>query len=148
MNGLPLLLALLQLYPQTPARRCLEARREAIAAALEAGEREYGVPAGLLLATAFVETWVGCHPGEGDGWGAPVDVRHRHTAGTWRHAAAALARSRAVCGTWAGALGRFRSGLCRPWQRAHLGYAPMVLRLTRRVYGRAGASLPAVLAGD
>lgn len=120
---------------------CLERRREEIAAIAARAERETGVPAGLLLVVGMNETHLGCARNEGGGWGAPINRHHRHTAGTPLRAAQALAWSYRVCGTWEGAVGRFRSGLCRPWQRAHVLSTAYRVRQTRALYEL--AELPA-----
>lgn len=127
------LAALLALFPHFPTRPCVVQRTHAITTALVEGERAHGVPPALLAAVAFHETHLGCDAGEGGNWGAPTDRRHRHTAGTPLDAARALARSYAVCGDWAGAVGRFRSGLCRPFNPAHRAYVRSVLRLRARL---------------
>lgn len=127
-----ILTALLALLPG-PQSRCIERHRPQIVAAAVSGERDRGVPAAVLLVVGFAETHLGCDAGEGGGWGAPIDMRHRHQAGTSDHAARALARSYAVCGTWAGAIGRFRSGLCTPWQLEHRAYVRRVLRIATRL---------------
>lgn len=131
-----LILTLLSLWPHgMPARRCVRDRADEIAAHLDAGLAEHGVPPEILASVGWHETWLGC-AGERD-WGAPVDRRHRHTAGTPGHAARALARSLAVCGSWPAAVARFRSGLCRPRRPEHLHYVASVMRLAERL--RAGA---------
>lgn len=108
-----MIMALLARFNHMPARHCIESRQQQIAQHL-VNAREIGVPPSLMLSVSFHESWVGCHPGEGGNWGAPVDRSHRHTAGTPEHAARALATSYRVCGTWSGAISRFRSGLCDP----------------------------------
>lgn len=129
-----LVLTLLAIWPRMAARRCLESRADEIADHLETGRTAHGVPPEILASVGWHETWLGCHPGEGGGWGAPIDVRHRHTAGTPEHAARALARSYAVCGTWRGAVTRFRSGLCRlPAGDSREQYVASVMRLARRL---------------
>lgn len=129
-----LLLALLVIFPHFPMRPCIERRVNEIESSLARAETEYGVPAGILLSVGFHETHAGCDRNEGGGWGAPVDNQHRHTAGTSDHAARALARSYTVCGTWLGAVNRFRCGLCQcRGSQAH--YPPSVRRLTCRLYG-------------
>jgi hypothetical protein len=135
-----LLAALLTIFPHAPARACLVARTDALAAALASAEASRGVPAGLMLAVAFRETWVGCHPHEGGNWGAPRPGANRHLAGTPDDAARAMARSYAVCGSWAGAVGRYRSGLCAPWNPVHRAYVAATLRLAARLYAAAGVA--------
>jgi hypothetical protein len=115
-----------------PARHCIEHRFEEISTAASDASERYGVPPALLLSVGFHETWLGCH-GERD-WGAPVDRRHRHTAGTPSNAAASLAVGLRVCGSWRGAITRFRSGLCNvPEGDPRRDYVRSVLRLSRRV---------------
>lgn len=121
---------------------CLERRRLEIAEIAAEAERVTGVPAGLLLVVGMNETHLGCARGEGGGWGAPVDRNHRHTAGTPLRAAQALQASYRVCGTWEGAVGRFRSGLCRPWQRVHRQSVAYRLRVTRDLYELADLPVP------
>lgn len=119
MSGWVLVAALLSAYPRSPARRCLEDRHDAIARAIDAAEREVPtVPPALLVAVGYYESWLGCHPRSGGCWGAPRDARHRYLAGTPADAARALARSLERCGDRAGAVRRFRVGLCNPRRQA------------------------------
>jgi hypothetical protein len=131
-----LLTALLATFTHMPARHCIERRFDEITTAAGDASDRFGVPPALLLSVGFHETWLGCH-GERD-WGAPVDRRHRHTAGTPADAAASLAIGLRVCGTWNGAITRFRSGLCSvPPGDPRRDYVRSVLRLQRRVIARA-----------
>lgn len=123
------LLALLALYPRSPAAECVRARLPRLAAAADSAAREHGVPVALLVAVAWHESHLGCHPASGGCWGAPVSPQHRLTAGGAMHAARALATGRARCGTWEGAVRRFRGGACT----GHDGYAARVLRTARGV---------------
>lgn len=142
-----LLAALFASVPRVPQpqRGRLAARHDAIVAAAVDAYAAHGVAPAVLLVTAFLETHIGTDDNEGNGWGAPASVRARHVAGTSDHAARALARSFAVCGSWTGAVGRFRSGLCRPWQAAHRAYVRTAMGLVVRVHGGAGVPLPAAL---
>jgi hypothetical protein len=136
-----ILAVLLALHrPPQPHRTCIEAHRAQIEAAGAEAE-SIGVPAAILFAVARRESHFACAPGERS-WGAPVDRRHRHTAGGPMHAARALARSFAVCGTWRGAVGRFRSGLCDPWQPMHRSYVASVMRDVETIHARTGTPLP------
>jgi hypothetical protein len=137
-----LLAALLGMLGHSRHTPCIERHRDAIAERAAAAETAHGVPPAVLLVVGLLESHWGCHPASGGCWGAPVDRRHRLTAGTPDHAARALARSRAVCGSWAGAIARFRSGLCAPWQPAHRAYVATALRLVARAHARAGAPAP------
>lgn len=137
-----LLTALLAHFPHMHARACIEARQLEIVQHL-ANSESMGVPAGITLSVAFHETWVGCHPGEGGGYGAPIDMQHRHTAGTPEHAIRALRRSFEHCGDWTGAVTRFRSGLCRlPPADPRNGYVRSVLALTRDLYSAVPGAPP------
>lgn len=132
-QGLALLVAaLLEHFTHMPARRCIERRQHVIVGHLHAAE-ELGVPAALMLSVAWHESWAGCHPNEGGGWGAPTSRSQRHAAGTPEQAAHALRWSFDVCGDWAGAVLRFRSGLCRLSARRvrELEYQRSVLALAR-----------------
>lgn len=142
MNADILLSALLSLYRHINYRECIEANRFHIASVADEGEREYGVPAGLSLVTGFFETHLGCAHGEGGNWGAPIDRFHRHTAGAPMQAVRAIASSYRVCGTWIGAVGRFRSGLCRPVHAQHRETATIRVSTVRRIYQRAGLPVP------
>lgn len=135
--------ALLRRYPNTPARACIEAHQIEIVDHLVAAER-LGVPPGLALAVAFHETHVGCDTNEGGGWGAPIDMRHRHTAGTPEHAVRALRRSFDVCHRgWVEAVSRFRSGLCYlPRDDRRRGYVRSVLQLAGVIYRAVDGSNP------
>lgn len=138
-----LLTALLSIFPTTPARDCLTARRERIAAQVDESVRAFPtVRPALLMAVAFSETHLGCDRNEGGGWGAPINPQQRHRAGTHLHAARALARSLVVCrGSELGALRRFRTGLCDPMRqsssptvgRVGEAYGRRTLRLAQRM---------------
>lgn len=141
MNTLLLLTTLLGMFPHSPQRECMERRTHEIAAMADAGFTNHAVPPAVLLTIGYLETHLGCDAGEGGGWGAPISRFHRHTAGTSDHAARALARSFAVCGTWRSAISRFRYGLCHPIHTA--GYAPDgAMRIAERISARAGVPLP------
>lgn len=80
-------------------------------------------------------------------WGAPSSSRDRHTPGTPDDAARALATGYAVCGSWRGAITRFRSGLCnanwlnRPELRIEVTrYVDRVTRLSQRLEAYATAT--------
>lgn len=132
-----LLAALLAAFTHMPARHCIEARADEIATAAADASSAHGVPPALLLSVGFHETWLGCH-GERD-WGAPMDRRHRRTAGTPDDAARALATGYRVCGTWPGAVSRFRSGLCTTQRTTVREYVASVMRLASRISVRAEA---------
>ncbi len=137
-----LLAVLMRLAPHSSCTPCLVRRASEIAARADAAALTTGVPPGLLLAVGWYESRLGCDPRSGGSWGAPINARHRGTAGTHDHAARALARSYRVCGTWLGAVTRFRSGRCR-FNRTLVGYeASEALRLTERVYTRADVPVP------
>lgn len=125
--------AILALFPHLLYRPCIEARRARIVAVAEASAPT--VPPAVLLSVALHESHFGCAPGSGGCWGAPVDPVHRHDAGTPAQAARALATGYRVCGTWAGAVGRFRSGLCAPTSAVHRRYVATVMALAARVGG-------------
>jgi hypothetical protein len=127
-----LLAALLALFPTSPSRPCIEARAAQITADAGAAARRYGVPPALLLAVGFVETHLGCDRASGGCWGAPISPERRGTAGTVDHAARALASGYAACGSWPGAVCRFRCGLCRCPLR-HERYQRVALALAARL---------------
>lgn len=144
MNIATLLAALLAIFPRSPALVCLRSRADTIAAQARDAAAHRGVPAGLLLAVGFMESHLGCARSSGGCWGAPIDPQHRGTAGTPDHAAQALATSFRVCGSWDGAVCRFRCGLCRCPDR-HTRYAANAIGLARRIYTTAGEPVPAAL---
>jgi hypothetical protein len=127
-----LLSALLTLFPASPSRSCIEARAAQITADVGAAARRHGVPPALLLAVGFVETHLGCDRASGGCWGAPISPERRGTAGTVDHAARALASGYAACGSWPGAVCRFRCGLCRCPPR-HERYQRVALSLAARL---------------
>lgn len=136
-----LIAALLALFVRSPHHDCIARREPEIARRLTVADQTYGVPPGVLLVVAALESHLGCAAGSGGCWGAPIDPRHRGTAGTSDHAARALARGYAVCGTWIGAIRRFRSGLC--FREPPVGYtARTAVRLIERVYDDAGVARP------
>jgi len=117
------------------AASCIEERRDAIVANLNAGEGKYGVPAGLMMVVAFNETHLGCDAREGGNWGAPISATRRHVAGTPLQAARILANGHRHCGSWRGAVSFFRTGLCRPVEARHVPYVNRVTWQTSLVYG-------------
>ncbi len=119
MNAAILIAAILHLYPG-PQSQCIARRAEAIAVDADAAAEQYGVPVSILLATAFLETHIGCDHGEGGGLGAPIDRDHRHTAGGWDQHGSALRLGFARCHDWTAAVNHYRTGTCgRP---APIGY--------------------------
>lgn len=117
MTATLILSAILALFPYMSGnnRACIATNRARIEAQLDESHARYpDVPMELLAAVAFAETHLGCDVGEGGNWGAPISRTRRHVAGTHLHAAGALHRSLAVCGTLDGAVRRFRVGLCDP----------------------------------
>lgn len=136
-----LLLALLAIFHRTPHMACLARHADSIVRRAEAARVEHAVPPGVLLSVGFLESHLGCAPGSGGNWGAPVSSRHRHTAGTSDHAARSLATGYRVCGTWGGALGWFRCGRCRCPRM--VGYDPdFAARVVERVYREARVPMP------
>lgn len=135
------LLASVPRVPQPQRDRIAHTRADLALVAADAVD-ETDAPPAVLLVVGFLESHWGVDAGEGGAWGAPVDRFHRHTAGTVAHAARALARSFEVCRTWVGAVARFRSGLCAPWQPAHRAYVRQAAALVERVSVRAGVPLP------
>lgn len=136
------LMALLPHVPQ-PMHGCMAQRHGHIIAQVAQAAATHGVPPAVLMVVGLLESHYGCAPGSGGCWGAPLDRRHRLTAGTPNQAAVALATSFRVCGTWRGALSRFRCGLCRCPERLIRGYTPgFAARLVERVHERAGLALP------
>lgn len=128
-----LLTALLAMFPHLRHASCVHARAATIAAEVEHAERAYGVPPAVMLVVGLYESHWGCAPGSGGCWGAPVSRARRNVAGTPGHAARALARSFAVCGSWRGAVARFRSGLCTARQPTHRQYVRSVAALVARI---------------
>lgn len=124
----PWVALLLALYPRAPYRACLERRAPAIASQVAAA---HGVPPSLLVAVGWHESHLGCAPRSGGCWGAPVSRSRRGTAGGVSEAASSLATGYRVCGTWAGAVARFRGGQCAPG--AHAAYVARVLALAARL---------------
>lgn len=136
-----LIVSLLNLYMSGNNRACIQANQVQIASVLQDGEQNHGVPPLVLLSVGFMETHLGCDAGEGGNWGAPISRLNRHRAGTPAQAAMALQASYRACGTWLGAISRFRSGLCRiPRGMAH--YPRGVVRLMTMLSQRTNQSLP------
>ena len=134
MTPAAILAALLALYPRSPARACVTARRPAILDALERAHRAHpDVPLGLLVAVGWHESHLGCARASGGCWGSPVDRHHRGTAGTPTDAARDLSSALRACGTTEGAIARFRGGSCRPGR--HTAYVARVAALAARLGG-------------
>jgi len=128
------LVAILAIFPHMSGnnRACVESRRDRIVQQLTETTAA-GVPAPLMASVAFMETHLGCDRHEGGNWGAPIDRNHRHTAGTHMDAAQALLTGLQRCGTWDGAVMRFRSGMCRTQQAYAVRYVRIVNALVRRI---------------
>jgi hypothetical protein len=143
MNPTNLLLTALLALHRPPAfhAQCIENHRSSIVEHATASANRYQIPVSLLLVTAFSETHLGCDPHEAGGWGAPIDRRHRHTAGGSDQAASSLAWGFRECHTWFGAVSFYRSGRCHA---PHLiGYQPdTAMRMAEAIHERVGVSLP------
>lgn len=140
-----LLTALLSLFHGVPPynmQRITITRQNIVQNAAES-ERQFGVPAGLMLSVAWMESRLGSDRASGGCWGAPTSPQRRQVAGTPLQAARAMARSFEVCRSWEGAVARFRSGLCRAPQ--HQRYINNVMSIARRTYIAAGQPMPAGL---
>ena len=118
-------------------RRCIVARREAIASTATAAAEAHSIPVALLLSVAYLESHLGCSRGSGGCWGAPISRTRRGVAGGPDRAASALALGYRRCGgTPEGAVSSFRWGLCRVPVGAR-GYGPAtVMRFAARVAAR------------
>jgi hypothetical protein len=131
-------LALMALFRHNSQYACMHRMGDQIAEKAEQAASTHHVPLGLLLAVGMKETHCGCDEPD---WGAPLSRRFRHVPGTVDTAAQALERSYAVCGTWRGAVTRFRSGLCTLHAGdPRLGYVADVMSIAQRIY--VGAGLP------
>lgn len=138
-----LLTALLHLFPHMSGnnRACIVRNFDAIAQVAEDAERENGVPAAIMLTVGFIETHNGCDHGEGGNWGAPISPTRRHVAGAPRQAAVALQHGFERCGSWIGAISRFRSGRCQI-PASMSGYPRTAVRIMTRISRDAGVALP------
>jgi hypothetical protein len=134
MTPVQVLAAILAIFPFMSGnnRACIEDRRVRIEQQL-AETTAAGVPIEIMAAVGFMETHLGCDRGEGGGWGAPIDRLHRHTPGTHMDAAQSLVTGYRECGTWDGAVMRFRSGMCRTQQPYAVRYVRLVNALARRI---------------
>lgn len=126
--------------PSLPVQRCMSHHAASVERVAARAASELQVPPSVLLATARRESHWGCRGGHS--WGAPHSRSHRFGIGTPMDAARALEHSFRVCGTWIGAVGRFRSGLCRPWQHEHREYVRAVVRDVEAIHERTGEPLP------
>lgn len=113
--------AFLAIFPHMNGnnRRCIEQQQTRIVHQLrevaQPSAPELPVPPVELTASvAFLETHLGCDVNEGGNWGAPISATRRHTAGTHMHAVRVLSIGFVRCGSWEGAVRRFRTGLCNP----------------------------------
>lgn len=138
-----LLAALIAIVPPIPQpqRERIQLQKEKIVSMATASSARYRVPPSVLLAVGFMETHLGTDDGEGGGWGAPIDARHPHKAGTSDTAARILARGRRECGSWQGALSWFRSGQCSPPPFAQR-YVHNGMRLIERMHRRIALPAP------
>ena len=118
-------------------RRCIVARREAIASTATAAAEAHSIPVALLLSVAYLESHLGCSAHSGGCWGAPISRARRGVAGGPDRAASALALGYRRCGgTPEGAVSSFRWGLCRVPAGAR-GYGPAtVMAFAARVAAR------------
>jgi len=156
---LRLVTALLSMHRSPePLQFCMVRFAERTAVRLQEAYNQLGVPPELLLALSYNETHIGCDRNEGGGWGAPIDRLHRHTAGTYMHAARVLrngwdycravrARSwmdlpghqriRVRATSWMRAVAFYRCGMC---ECPHLvGYQPADgFRLAREIEAAVG----------
>ena len=117
MSAQLIITAILAMFPHMSGnnRACIIAQRDTIAQHLLVAHQTYPeLPMVLMAAVAFAETHLGCDAGEGGNWGAPISPARRHVAGTPLQAARALATGIARCGSFDGAVMRFRVGLCQP----------------------------------
>ncbi len=136
-----ILLALLSLYRQPhPQRECLAARHDMIVERADASAARFGVPVVLILTTAWLESHIACDTHE-HSWGAPINRRHRHTAGGPDQEASSLLLGFNRCHSWLRAVHHFRSGSCHSPHLA--GYQPQTaIDIAERTMARAGVELP------
>lgn len=126
----------LSLRPPLPIRRCIEARAARISRRAAEASREHGVPVAIILSVGWLESHLGCDPRSGGSWGSPTDRNHRLRAGGPWHTARDLATSYRVCGSWTGAVARYRCGLCNCTPRVGYGVRDvdrLVYRITAGV---------------
>lgn len=136
-----ILTIILAMYTHGIGMHRMRAHADTIAAQAQAASDNHHVPVALLLAVCLSETHCGQDDHEGNGWGSPIDRRHRHTAGTADSAARDLAHSFEICGTWLAAMRRYRTGLCN--REPRIGYtAVTAMRLAEITMQRAGIELP------
>lgn len=142
MNPELILAIILELFPHMSGnnRQCIENHQDRILQQVHEAtdapliEGVPSIPPEVLMVVGFVETHLGCDAGEGGNWGAPIDAEHRHTAGTHMHAAYSLARGYQRCGSWDGAIMRFRTGLCNPRHSPNPEVTTIGLRYLRLVH--------------
>jgi hypothetical protein len=133
------IVAILALFPYMSGnnRQCIVEHRTQIEQVLTEAQRVYPeMPTEVFVAVGFMETHLGCDQGEGGNWGAPLSPTQRHAAGTPMQAATALWHSYQVCGTWEGAIRRFRTGSCRDTP-VGLPYSRIAMRVAGRVRAHA-----------
>ncbi len=134
------MIAVLPPIPQ-PQRDRIQLQKDAIVAMATASSARYGVPPSVLLVVGFMETHLGTDDGEGGGWGAPIDAQHPNKAGTSDDAAKILGRGRKRCGSWQGAVSRFRSGQCVAPTFAK-SYVRSAMRLIQHMHDRVDVPVP------
>lgn len=148
MSPETIVVAILALFPYMSGnnRACIETQQARIVQQLREVSEPYEPgapvpPTELTAAVAFAETHLGCDIHEGGNWGAPIDAQHRHTAGTHMNAVRVLVRGYQRCGSWDGAVLRFRTGLCNPQRQSssprvrHQGahYLRVIHRIVERI---------------
>ena len=122
----------LSFYPHMNYQTCIQLRRDSIVGDANNAATEYQIPVEVLLTVAFMESHFGCARGSGGNWGAPIDRLHRLIPGRAIQAARILSRSLEVCGSWEGALRRFRYGLCFA-RIDHTAYSPRAMGIINRL---------------
>jgi hypothetical protein len=137
------LAALLEMFPYMSGnnRVCMVRNFNSIANVAEEARRDLGVPPAVLLTVGFLETHNGCDQGEGGNWGAPISPTQRHTAGSPRQAAVALQHGFERCGSWVGAISRFRSGSCRIPETMR-SYTRSAVRIMTQISNNIAVSIP------
>ena len=123
-------------------RTCIDQNESSIVRQIEAGQAEHGVPSPVLAVVAYLESHYGCDPRSRGSWGVPWRFQGNYSGTQGNITARSLATGFRRCGSWEGAISRFRCGSCTTCPNDG-GYTPAeAITLVRRVYSVSREPVP------